>query len=266
MHTLLEGTVQYELRLVLNKFIKENQFTLEQLNGSILNHPYSLAETADKPIPFRDSVFNGDEKYKLKYNASQARVFLKLFPFIVGPLVDMQDEYFKYIVDLMEIVSLTFSPVVTSFGLDSLEEKIAKHLANFKELFSEQNLLPKHHYMIHIPNMVRQLGPMIRSSCFSFEATHYYFKELAKKQNFKNVTKSLAYRWQNLDCCYLSDAQATSQSHPLFKNSQVFGPLLPASEEEKSILQQKSTMNLKYSSSISTKGPTIKGNNFKKTY
>ena len=61
--------------------------------------------------------------------AKQGFFVLKLIPFI-----DMQDEYFKFIVDLMEIVSLI------SFGLDSLQEKIANHLTNFKELFPEQEL------------------------------------------------------------------------------------------------------------------------------
>ena len=48
-------------------------------------------------------------RLKASMQAKQGFFVLKLIPFI-----DMQDEYFKFIVDLMEIVSLI------SFGLDSL--------------------------------------------------------------------------------------------------------------------------------------------------
>jgi hypothetical protein len=38
MHTMLEGTVQYEVRLVLLHFIQTSELTLQQINGAINNH------------------------------------------------------------------------------------------------------------------------------------------------------------------------------------------------------------------------------------
>ena len=69
---------------------------------------------------------------------------------------------------------------------------IAKHISQFKDKFLDVNIIPKQHYMVHIPTMIRQLGPLIRHSCFGFESGHNYIKEMARKQNFKNLPKSLA--------------------------------------------------------------------------
>lgn len=150
MHTLLEGILHYELLLVLNKYIENKSFTLETLNGSIESHQYGHTEISNKPIPLRNSLFNGTERYKLKFEANQARVFLKLFPFIVGPLIDVKDSYYLFVIKLMEITSLIFAPVITETGINILHFKIAKHLSEFKELFPTSNLLPKHHYLVHI--------------------------------------------------------------------------------------------------------------------
>ena len=157
MHILLEGIIQYELNLVLNVFYAAGSFSLDQLNASIANHDYSFHEVSSKPPPLRKAVFNGDEFYKIKYNAAQTKTFLKLFPFIMHPFIDEDDDYYLFIVELIEIVLLVFAPVITSSGIDELQTKIENHLRWFKVLFPEKNLLPKHHYMVHFPSTIRSL-------------------------------------------------------------------------------------------------------------
>lgn len=53
-----------------------------------------------KPGPLKESVFFGDERYKLKYKAAQARLFLRLLPFIIGPLVDTEDDTTNFLLNL----------------------------------------------------------------------------------------------------------------------------------------------------------------------
>ncbi len=67
MHTLLEGVVQYEVRLVLLHCINSNLASPSQINGAIVSHEYGYSEISDKPVPLKDAVFNGDERYKLKH-------------------------------------------------------------------------------------------------------------------------------------------------------------------------------------------------------
>jgi hypothetical protein len=73
----------------------------------------------------------------------------------------------------------------------NLKLKIGAHLQNFEEHFPEVNITPKQHYLIHIPTMIKELGPLIWHSCFAFQSAQNYFKELACKQNVKNLAKSL---------------------------------------------------------------------------
>ena len=222
MHTIAEGVLQYEARLVLHHFIRTNQLTLEQINGAIESHNYGYTETSDKPPPLKETVFTKDG-YKLKYNASQARLFLRLLPFYLAPFIDADDEFYEFLIDLLEIVQITYSPVIKKATVPALKKMISDHLKQFKQLFPNNNIIPKQHYLIHIPRSILFLGPAIRSSCYSFEATHKYFKKIAQKQNFKNICLSLAKRHQRLNCIDFDLKGNTPQNRPLFSKSMEHG-------------------------------------------
>ena len=64
--------------------------------------------------------------------------------------------------------------------------------------------------------MVKVLGPMICSSCSSFETANQYFKQTTRKQNFKNLPLPLAKRHQLLECSYFDVASENFNSHPFF--------------------------------------------------
>ena len=59
----------------------------------------------------------------------------------------------------------------------------------------------------------------------------FYFKELARKRNFKNLTKSLAERCQLKECGNFSDVEEAPQSLPLFSSERNFGTLNLANGE-----------------------------------
>ena len=44
-------------------------FSLQGINSAIVTHEYGYTEISDKPTSLHQSVFNGNEKYKLKHNA-----------------------------------------------------------------------------------------------------------------------------------------------------------------------------------------------------
>ena len=121
-----------------------------------------------------------------------------------------------FLTELMQIVSIVFSPVITLESVQCLKQMISEHLLKFTELFPDNNILPKHHYMIHIPTMIKNLGPLIRSSCFSFEAAHNFFKQLGRKQNFKNLIISLAKRHQLFDCASFGDIREIPSTPIIF--------------------------------------------------
>lgn len=239
MHTLLEGVVQYETRFMLQSHIQNGDFTLQQLNAAISNHSYGYGEVADKPGPIAETVFQGDEKYKLKYNAAQARLFLRLLPFFLSGLISEDSLYIEFLASLIRIVQVIFSPVVKIETMNILKDMIADHLRDFKRFFPTVNITPKQHYLIHIPEMTKRLGPMVRHSCFGFESVHNYFKRTAQKQNFKNITKSLAERCQMMECCNYGDEKETASSHPLFSTDRKYGVLKKATCVIKQLLRSK---------------------------
>ena len=98
-------------------------------------------------------------------------------------------------------------------------------------MLSRVEYYSKQHYMIHLPRMIKQLVPLIRHSCFSFESAHNYFKELARKQNFKNLAKSLAERCQLKECSNFGDSTEDPKSHPLFSSERKYGSVSLALED-----------------------------------
>ena len=157
MHSLLEGNVQYEIRLMLLHFVTTGLFTLQQINGSINSHTYGSSEMSNKPGPLRDSVFFGSENYKLKYNASQTRLFLRLLPFIIGPFINFEDPYYLFLIKLIKTVHIIFSPVIKLETIHYLKDLITENFQQFKDLFSDKNILPKQHYLLNIPETIKLL-------------------------------------------------------------------------------------------------------------
>ncbi|CAB4026605.1 Hypothetical predicted protein, partial [Paramuricea clavata] len=158
----------------------------------------------------------------MKLTAEQARIYLKNLPFILVKYVPVDDLYYQLLLQIILIVQICFSPVASAPGVDELREAVELHLTNFKELFPTINIIPKMHYLIHIPDQILHLGPLVRHSCMRFEARHAYFKDIAPLQNFKNICLSLAERYQLDDCANLCNDNPNH--HPLFQTEKKHGP------------------------------------------
>ena len=104
MHNLLEGVVQYEARLVLLLYIRNNTLKLDRINDAILSHHYGSSETSNKPGPIRQSVFTSKEGSSLKFDALQARLFLRFLPFFINTFVDMDFKEYKFLTEFIHIV------------------------------------------------------------------------------------------------------------------------------------------------------------------
>ena len=113
MYTLLEGTVQYKLRILLLYYLKNNTFTLKELNNCIAKRDYGYSERIDQPEPLHESVFYGSECYKLKYNASETSVFLKALPFLIANYVETENSCYQFLVQIIQISHIIFPPVIT---------------------------------------------------------------------------------------------------------------------------------------------------------
>ncbi len=62
-------------------------------------------------------------------------VLLKILPFLLD--VIKGSAYFLFILELLEIVKILFSPVICLETIDKLKVLIEQHLKHFKDLFSD---------------------------------------------------------------------------------------------------------------------------------
>lgn len=81
-------------------------------------------------------------------------------PFLLNTIE--KNEYVQFVLDLIEIVQILFAPVLSVQTVLRLRNMIVQHLKQFKQLFPEKNVIPKQHYLLHLPAQILSLGPMIR--------------------------------------------------------------------------------------------------------
>ena len=215
--------MHYELRLLLSHNIKSQEFTLAELKAAICNFDFAYSEVGEKFGPLHESVFNVMEKYKLTHDAAQTRLFLRGIPFLPLKKVDSRSEYYKFLIEIIKICNIVFAPVISQNPTVALSHLIETHMKRLTKLFPESIVTPKQHCTIYVPSHIRRLGPPIKASCSSFESTHNYFKELALKQNSKNLPVSLTKRHQKLECRNFINNHIAPESHPLFPTEKKTG-------------------------------------------
>lgn len=189
MHDLLEGVVQYELKLVFQYLIK-NSISLCSLSERIVSFNYGYTQRKNRP----GGLKLDDNSKDLGLNAIQSWCLLRNAPLIFGDLVERADTCWQLLLLLIQIVNIVFSPIVTHGMTCYLKHLIFEHHKLFKSIFPEHNLIPKHHHMIHYPSCIRRIGPLIHIWCMRFEGKHNFFKKSVK--NFKNIAKTLVKKHQ----------------------------------------------------------------------
>ncbi|XP_023817614.1 uncharacterized protein LOC111948487 isoform X1 [Oryzias latipes] len=189
MHDILEGVAQFEVKLIL-EYVQQNFLTAKELSGRTESFNYGHTERRNRPPAVK--LFDGSNDLGL--NAIQSWCLLRNMPLIFGDLVQKGNEYWHLLLLLLQIVGIVFAPVITDGMTIFLKHLIVEHHQLFKHLFPSRNLLPKHHFMIHYPRCIRNIGPILHMWSMRYEAKHNFFKTQLK--SFKNITKTLAKRHQ----------------------------------------------------------------------
>ncbi|KAJ8043404.1 hypothetical protein HOLleu_10470 [Holothuria leucospilota] len=197
MHDLLEGVVQYEIKLVLSYLISGREpalITLNQLNKEIASFDYGSTEKSNKP----SQIKLHSQGNAIGQKAMQSWCLIRHLPLIIGHLLEERDmPYFELLLKLLDCMDIIFSPKVTHGLIAQLGILIVDHHTKFHEVFPTHSLIPKHHFMVHYPTCLREVGPLIHVWCMRYEAKHNYFCQIANNcRNFKNICKTVAKRHQ----------------------------------------------------------------------
>jgi len=197
MHDLCEGFFKHEVKYFLSYFVNSaKQFSLDTLNSRIRSFSWGFNDRRNKPCEISKDEIRSNRCMKGK--ASEMWCLLRNLPVLIGDLVADDDQVWLLLCQLLKISSVIFSPSCTIAVTYYLKHLIDDHLLLFKDLFPLVNIIPKQHFMIHYPRMIRIFGPLCHMWCMRFEGKHLYAKQLCSTVKcFKNIAKTVAHRYQH---------------------------------------------------------------------
>lgn len=129
-------------------------------------------------------------------SASEVLTLVRHLSLIIGHLVPQDDEVWQLFLSLHDIIL-----VCTSFYLDSnahfiLRETITDYLEQLNHLFFN-SMKPKHHFLLHYPDVLLLCGPLSRISTLKFEAKHRQGKRTSSVSISRvNLCKTIAIKHQ----------------------------------------------------------------------
>ena len=184
MHDLFEGVVPYELKLLIQHCVGAKYFTIDQLNERINAYDF----VSNKPIVIDSRIINSPS-LKIRQSASQMMHLSREFPMLVADLVPEDDENWHSFIVLLKICAISLSPVCS---YDTISYLLEENLNIFHQLYPEESMIPKQHYMVHYPSQISHLGPLIQSWNMRQEAKLSFVKRVSRRSNYKNVCLTVA--------------------------------------------------------------------------
>lgn len=165
-----------------------------ELNNAILHFPYKWADKTDSPQPL-PAIFSS--RNEIGGNTHENWTLIRLLPFIIGQTIPLNDPAWPLLMSLKDIIELVVAPVHNEESIAYLDANISEHRHRFQEVFTNEVLIPKHHFFEHYSALIKSSGPVIAFWTMRFETKHSQFKHIVRHSgNFKNILLSLATKHQ----------------------------------------------------------------------
>ena len=196
LHIVLEGIVTVELGCILYALCGDKVITVETLNAAVVTFWGKLSvNKCDKP-PAINRVLDLGMGISPSMKAVQCWALLKYLPVIIGNLIPEGNVHWDFLLHLSHLVDLLFATRFTRGMVAYLRDVIEDHLTKYYDLWKVK-LRPKHHLLVHLPDIILKSGPLVGMSCLKYEMKNSFFKRTAKTIcNFRNVCFTLANRHQ----------------------------------------------------------------------
>lgn len=192
MHDVLEGVVV----CFIDKFIKfcsENQICSIKAAQNMIRDFY-YGELCKKNRPSKMGAKS------LNQNAMQLYTIMVHFPFIFKDFqAKFSPELIECMTTLLEIMQILHSTSIRESDLVRLESLIDRHLTSYQSVYNSK-LTPKHHFLTHYPNVIREMGPVIFTWMMRYEAKNKMLTSFTKGGCFKNIAMTVAERHQLAMC------------------------------------------------------------------
>ena len=165
MHCILEGVMKLLLKLWFGGGHGGANYNIADRVSEVDNR---LAQI--KPPNNISRCPRSIESHSKYWKASELRSFLLFYGAVV--LHDhgiLPDTWYECFMLLSEAIFLLSMEQITHAQLDHAENLIEHFCVAFKELYNIRFQTANIHYLLHIPQDVRNLGPLWTHSCFPFE-------------------------------------------------------------------------------------------------
>lgn len=189
MHDLIEGVVPFLLKALFQHCISKKIFTEDWLQKKIQFFDFG---------PYNKNVPSIVKKDCSHQNAAQLMCIFQNIGFIFYHLRNHKEIKTVWICveSLQKIVQICYSSKIFESDINILEKNVTIHLKNILKIF-DLSLLPKHHLLLHYPDIIREMGPICHMNMIRYEAKHKALKTIAKRgNNFINITKTISFRNQ----------------------------------------------------------------------
>ena len=205
MHTLLTGAIPYVLGSVMYTISTvQRNFTPASVNNhfdAIFSNLYH--DKKNKPQYLSEFSAPG-KSLNPTQNAAQAWAFFRYAPLIFYNYVEHPylSSVWQMFLLFQEIVDIILAPAFTDSLLQYLEYITDSFLKSFADCYKNTgaNIIPKLHFLVHYPRMIKINGPPRNYWCMTFERANSVIKAPTKNShNFTNPYLTMAFRKQYLE-------------------------------------------------------------------
>lgn len=86
--------------------------------------------------------------------ASQMWLLGWILPLVIGEYVPKNDEHWRLYLQMMDIVDVLFAPSTSDDYAAYVTTLISDHHHDFCRLYPLSSIIPKMHFMVHMPRMM----------------------------------------------------------------------------------------------------------------
>lgn len=191
MHDVFEGVCHFQMTKIVSHFLKENFFSLDDLNNRKALFDFGLYEIGNISV---DIQLNHLKKQKLKMTASQSLCFTIYFSIIIGDLIPRNDEVWDFYITFLRLLDLLMQNSFVPSDIELIAELVTKNNQSYIALFGA-TLKPKQHFMLHYPQIIKKMGPLKKLYAMKQEMYHKHIKRYVNQTfNRRNLPVSVCIK------------------------------------------------------------------------
>lgn len=191
MHDLFEGIFHYDICNILRSLVDANVISLDTLNSRKRLFQYGETEIGNISSSLID--MSRLQSLNLKMSGRESWTFLHFLTLMIGDLVPKNNQPWKLLCLLIQVVDTLLLPVFTVDEINLLRTIIREHNKLYIKLYGD--LKPKHHFLVHYPTCILKCGPPRYLWSFRFEGKHQSSKRYSNNTSSrKNLPHTLSIK------------------------------------------------------------------------